>query len=76
METYTGKVYDLDFIQSSDWCQALLRNGEGDQNIVVITSDIRMQSILTTGLIMDHEVEVTYDAKDDNRLTRAKINFG
>lgn len=76
--TYTGKVYALDFVQSAGWFQAALRNGESDQNIVVITLDIRMQSILTTGLIMDHDVVVTYEKDNNkvNRLTQASINFG
>lgn len=75
MSNYTGKIYDLDFIQGNDWCQALLRKDEGSQNIAVVTSDPRMQSILETALIMSQEVEVTYEGKNPSTLTRAKINI-
>ena len=26
MPTFTGEVYDIDYIENNDWCQFLLRN--------------------------------------------------
>lgn len=74
MESYTGKIYDLDFIQASNWCQALILKDGDSQNIVVVTSDHRMQSILETAMIMSREIEVTYEGQNPSLLTRAKIN--
>lgn len=74
MESYTGKIYDLDFIQASNWCQALILRDGDSQNIVVVTSDHRMQSILETAMIMSREIEVTYEGQNPSLLTRAKIN--
>lgn len=75
MESYTGKIYDLDFIQASNWCQALILKDGDSQNIVVVTSDHRMQSILETAMIMSREIEVTYEGQNPSLLTRAKINI-
>jgi hypothetical protein len=72
MESYTGQVYDLDFIQGQDSCQALIRQGNG--NIVVNTSDARMQTILATAMIMKQDVDVYYEEGTPNILTRAKLN--
>jgi hypothetical protein len=76
-QTFTGQVYDLDFIQAQDWCQALLRKSNESPNIAVVTSDARMQSILEIALLMKHEVEVSYKDEDGfNRLNRVKLNIG
>jgi hypothetical protein len=75
MESYTGKVYDLDFTQGNDWCQALIIKKGETINIVVVTSDIRIQSILETAMIMGHDVEVEYKPDSPNVLTRAKLNL-
>ncbi|HJP93946.1 MAG TPA: hypothetical protein VJ875_18450 [Pyrinomonadaceae bacterium] len=75
MKSYCGKIYDLDFIQGNDWCQALIRNADDNQNIAVVTSDPRMQSILETAMVMSQEVEVSYEGENPSKLTRAKLNI-
>lgn len=75
MKSYCGKIYDLDFIQANDWCQALIRNPDDEQNIVVVTSDIRMQSVLETAMTMSQEIEVSYEGENPSKLTRAKLNI-
>jgi len=76
-QSYTGQVYDLDFVEGNDWCQALLRQSPGAENIAVVTSDIRMQSILETAMIMSREVYVAYKAEGPpNKLIRVKLNIG
>lgn len=74
MPTHTGKVYDLDFITCSGACQALITDGP-DLNIVVVTSEHRMQTILETSMVLDRDVEVDYELGQPNRLTRVKLNL-
>ena len=76
MPSYTGQVYDLDFIAANDACQALIRKDKTSPNIVVITSDHRMQTILETSMIMSRDIEATYEEGPPNKLTRAKLNIG
>ena len=74
MATSKGRVYDLDFIQANDSCQALILPDGETINIVVETKDSRMQSILEAAMIMKESVEVTYNEGPPSVLTRAKLN--
>jgi hypothetical protein len=75
-ESYTGKVYDLDFIENNAWCQALLRSANEENTLVVTTQEIRMQSILETSMILSAEVTVEFEGKNPSKLTRVKLNLG
>ena len=75
MDSYIGKIYDLDFIQANDWCQALILKDGDSLGIAVVTHNPRMQSILETAMIMSQEVEVTFEGENPSRLIRAKINI-
>lgn len=76
MPSYIGRVYDLDFIAANDWCQALIRKDQTSLNIVVVTSDHRIQTILETSMIMSRDVEVSYEEGPPNKLIREKLNLG
>jgi hypothetical protein len=74
MPQVSGRVYDLDFIAASDWCQALIRDGQSD--VAVVTSDHRAQTILETAMALNQNVEVTYEDDDPKRIVRVKLNLG
>jgi hypothetical protein len=76
MATFTGEVYDIDYIENNNWCQFLLRNKEEPMNIVVVTDSHKMQTILETAMAMRQMAEVTFDEKEPKKLTRVKLNIG
>jgi hypothetical protein len=76
MPTFTGEVYDIDYIENNGWCQFLLRNKDEPMNIVVVTDNHKMQTILETAMAMGRMAEVTFDEKEPKKLTRVKLNIG
>lgn len=77
MPTFTGEVYDIDYIEGLRWCQFLLRNEAEPMNIVVMTDNHQMQTILETAMAMRQMAEVTFDdEKEPKKLTRVKLNIG
>jgi hypothetical protein len=75
MESYTGEVYDIDYISGNGWCQILLRNGP-DSSIAVVTDNHQIQTILETAMAMKLPAEVFYTEKEPHWISRAKVNNG
>ena len=73
MGTVQGFVDDLDFIANLEWCQAILRK-DGEQ-LVAVTKEPRMQSLLELAFATRKYAEVTYDEGSPNVLTRVKVNL-
>ena len=74
-ETFSGFVYDIDYIENLGWCQVLIRKDNTSPNLVVITKEHRMQTILETSVIRNLPVEVSYKPGSPGVLTRVKLNI-
>ncbi len=72
MGTFLGYVDDLDFINNLGWCQAILR--KDDVQLVAVTKEPRMQSLLELAFATRKYAEVSYDEGNPNVLTRVKVN--
>jgi hypothetical protein len=73
MGTFQGTVDDLDFIANAGWCQAILRKGR--QELVAVTTEPRMQSLLELAFATRKYADVSYDEGTPNALTRVKVNI-
>jgi hypothetical protein len=71
MATHTGTVRQLEFIAEFGWCQATLDGDPGE--LVVTTSDARMQGVLEAAFITGAAAEVTYNERRNNVLMRVKV---
>jgi hypothetical protein len=71
-QSFTGRVDDLDFIANLDWCQVILFDGQ--EQLVAITREPRMQSLLELGFSTGLHVDVDYREGQPNVLTRVKVN--
>jgi hypothetical protein len=72
---FTGLVVDLDFIANNDWCQVILLDQQG-QELVAITKEHRMQTLLELAFSTGKNAMVEYTAGTQNVLTRVKVNRG
>lgn len=76
MPSFIGYVYDIDYIVNNKACQFLLRNEDEPMNIVVVTDNHQMQTILETAMVMGRPAEVSFEEGSPNMLMRAKLNLG
>jgi hypothetical protein len=69
---FVGRVHDLDFIATLDWCQAIIQSDS--MQLVAVTSDHRMQTLLEVAFQTSKYVQVDYKSGDPNVLTQIKLN--
>lgn len=65
----TGEVYDLDYIQTFNWCQVLTRNG----SFKGVLRDVRLQQPLQAAMQRGVAATVHYYAGSPNRIYRVEV---
>jgi hypothetical protein len=69
---FTGTVRQLDFIANLGWCQVIVTDGTND--LIAVTDEHRMQTLLEISLIREIPVDVAYDDDGTTKtLTRVTI---
>jgi hypothetical protein len=69
MQSNSGRVYDVDFVQSNGWCQILLDGNPGE--LIAKTADERLQSLLLIALATrSTKTSIYYDNTPDGNFVR------
>ena len=68
MQSHTGKVYDIDYVQDLNWTQIALR---GD--FIGFLRELRMQSLLQSAMSTGLLATVSYEEADPHRIVRVAV---
>ena len=57
---FSGRVYDLDYLEAQGWTQVLVKSAGGNSELVATTQSERLQQLLEVALLNATEALVTY----------------
>jgi hypothetical protein len=71
--SFTGRVYDLDYLYVQGWTQALIQPTAGNAELAATTQDPLLQRILEVSLLNSIEATLTYQSGEPAKLQTALV---
>jgi len=71
--SFTGRVYDLDYLHVQGWSQTLIQQSAGNSELAATTQDPLLQRILEVSLLNSIETTVTYQQGEPAKLQTALV---